>query len=92
MCKQAEHGLGAGRHTTVGVDEVDRAGKTVGLEAGTSLDNFRGVRRQVVDLFSAAMTPSRDPESTESAVAVEDEERAVTAHGDILFDSRPEAP
>jgi hypothetical protein len=54
--------------------------------------NSRRVGRHVLDTIIGSITPARDPEPAEFAIAVEDHERPVRRHGDILFDIRLEAP
>jgi hypothetical protein len=71
---------------------VNRARETVELESRETFGNSRSVGRHVLDTVIGSITPASDPETAESAVAVEDHERAVRRHGDILFDSRLEAP
>jgi hypothetical protein len=90
--EQTKHCLGACRNATVGLDEVNRARETVELESREPFGEARGVGRHVFDTVIGPVTPARDPEPAESAVAVEDHERAVRRHSDILFDSRLEAP
>ena len=90
--KQTKHRLGAGRYATVGLDEVNRTRETVELESRETFGDSRGVGRHVFNTVIGSMTPAGDPEPAECAVAVEDHERAVRRHGDILFDSRLEAP
>src|SRR5262245_2422215 len=90
--EQAKHRLGASRYATVGLDEVNRARETVELEPWKTFSDAGGVGRCVFNTVSGSITPALNPEPSESAVAVEDHERAVRRHGDILFDSRLEAP
>jgi hypothetical protein len=71
---------------------MNRARETVELESLETFGHSRGVGRHVLDTVIGSIAPARDPEPAESAVAVEDHERAVRRHGDILFDSRLEAP
>jgi hypothetical protein len=77
---------------TVGLDEVNGARETVELEPSKTFGDLRSVGGHVFDAIVGAIAPTRDPEPAESAVAVEHHERAVRRHGDILFDSRLEAP
>jgi hypothetical protein len=71
---------------------VNRARETVELESRETFCKARGVGRHVFNPVIGSMPPARDPEPAESTVAVEDHERTVRRHGDILFDSRLEAP
>jgi len=71
---------------------MNRARETVELEGRETFHNSRSVGRQILDTVIGSITPARDPEPAESAVAVEDHQRPVRRHGDILFDIRMEAP
>ena len=73
---------------TVWLGEMNGARKTVELHLRQPLRNCRVIRRQVFHAIVGPMTPALDPESTEPAPAVENEQRPVNAHGDIL--SRPD--
>ena len=71
---------------------MNRARETVELEPWETFGDSRGIGRHVFDSVVGAIAPALDPEPAESAVAVEDHERTVRRHGDILFDSRLEVP
>jgi hypothetical protein len=92
VSEQAKHSLGASRDATVGLDEVHRERETVELDSREAFGDSRGVGRHVFNAVVGSPAPAGDPEPAECAVAVEDHERAVRRHGDILFDSRLEAP